>query len=311
MAAPEGIRSNYADLVGSAMLPMLEEICLNEYAQHAALRDKLFKTVSTDTQIWQSSEVDDMPLFSSVSEGADYTMSRTKQGYDKTVSVVKYGLAANFSEELIADSKFGHMSDTVKKMGRSGRESQAVSAANILNNAFGSTTTPDGLALCHTAHTTPSGTVTFRNVLSTASDLSVSSLKTAVTDFRSQFKGDSGIIYDIKPKYLVVPMGLRLDAIQIVQSDLLAGTSNNDINSLKGEGLEVVASPHLTDDDAWFLISDSSENGLRIVNRQPFQVRASKGDYGFINDSVAVKAAYREALAAIHAKGVFGTAGAA
>jgi phage major head subunit gpT-like protein len=310
MATPSAIRTNYADFVGSAMLPMLEETFRAEYNMHQAKREMLAKVESTDSQIWQYSEVHDMPLFSSVAEGADYGLSRTKQGANKTVSVVKYGLAANFSEELIEDSKFSHIADTLKKMARSARESQEVAFFNLLNNGFSSTLTADGLSLYNAAHTTPSGTVTVRNQLVTPSDLSVTSLKTAIKDFRTQFKGDSGIVYDIKPKYLVVPEELRMEAIEIVQSQLLAGTGDNNMNSIASEGLVVVASPHLTDVNSWQLIADTADNGLRIIQRKPLETKSAGSDIGFINDSIFFKARYREAIAAVHAYGVFGTPGA-
>lgn len=310
MAAPDALRSGYADLVGSAMLPMLEETFRSEYNQYAPKREKLGKVVSTDTQIWQYTEMHDMPLFSSVSEGADYGTGRMKQGYDKTLTAVKYGLMANFSEELVEDSKYAHISDTLKKMAKSARESQEVAFMNLLNNGFSGTTVGDGLDLFHATHTTPTGTYTFRNKLSSNSDLSVSSLKTAVKDFRTQFKGDSGIIYDIKPKYLVVPEDLRLEAIEIVKSTLLAGSADNNINSLAQEGLEIIASPHLTDADAWFLSGSPDDNGLRIVVRKGLETKAAGGDVGFLNDSIFFKARYREIVGAVHAYGIFGTPGA-
>jgi phage major head subunit gpT-like protein len=310
MAAPQALRTNYADLVGSAMLPVLEEIFRSEYNMHAPKREQLGKVEKTDTSIWQYTEMHDMPLFSSVSEGSDYSMSRTKQGSDKTLSVVKYGLAASFSEELIEDSKFAHIADTVAKMAKSARESQEVAFMDLLNNGFSGTTTADGQALFASAHTTPTGTYTVRNKLSADSDLSVSSLKTMVSDFKKNFKGDSGIVYDIQPKFLVVPEELRLDAIQIVQSDLLSGTNNNDVNSLKGEGLQVLSSPHLSDADAWFLISAPADNGLRIVQRKPLETKASGPDVGFLNDAIYYKARYREIVAAVHGYGSFGTPGA-
>jgi phage major head subunit gpT-like protein len=310
MAAPDALRSGYADFVGSAMLPVLEETFRSEYNQAAGKREMLAKVVSTDTNIWQYTEMHDMPLFSSVNEGADYGTGRIKQGSDKTITVVKYGLMANFSEELIEDSKYGHIADTLKKMAKSARESQEVSFFDLLNNGFTSTTTADGQYLFDTDHTTPTGTVTVRNKLSSDSDLSVTSLKTMIKDFRTQFKGDSGIIYDIKPKYLVVPEDLRMDAIEIVKSELLSGTADNNVNSIKDEGLIVVASPHLSDADAWFLLSDKADNGLRIVSRKGLETKAAGSDIGFVNDSIYFKARYREAVAAVHHYGAFGTPGA-
>ena len=310
MAAPEAIRSQHGDFVGTAMLPMLEEVFRQELKMHAGKADKLFKTVSTDSNIWQYSEMHDMPLFAAVSEGEDYTFSRAKQGYDKTISVVKYGLAANFSEELVEDSRFEHIADTVRKMAKSAMESKEVSRMNILNNGFSGGALANGQNLFSSSHPTPTGSVTIRNQLSTPADLAASSLKLAVKDFRTQFKGDSGIIYDIRPKYLVVPEDLRLDAIEIVQSELLAGTDQNNMNSLKGEGLEVVASAHLTDADGWFLCADASETGLRSVQRKPLETKVAGADFGFLNDIIAYKARYRETVAAVNPIGVFGTPGA-
>lgn len=311
MAAPSALRANFTDFIGSASLPVLEEIFRSAYNQHPMRRDELFKKVSTSTSIWQYSELHDMPMFSAVSEGEDYSFSRPKQGYDKTVSVVKYGLGFSISEETIDDGKFELVSDTLKKMGKSARESQEQAAMNILNNGFSSVTTADGVALFSDSHTTPTGTITIRNQLATPSDLSESSLRTAVADFRKNFRGDSGIYNEIRAKYLVVPEDLRLEAKAIVGSELKPGGTNNDKNVLSDEGLIVISSPHLTDADGWFLASDKSEHGLRLVERKPLETKAAGPDMGFLNDAMYYKARYREELAAVHCMGMFGTAGAA
>jgi phage major head subunit gpT-like protein len=313
MAAPQALRSGYADLVGSAMLPVLKETFLLEYNTKQYKREMIGKLVTTDTNIYQTSGIGDMPLFSSVAEGADYVAYKTAQQYNKTVSVSKYGMAANFSEELIEDSKFAHIADTLKKMAKSARESQEVSFFNLFNNGFATAGTPtlvaDGLSLFNAAHTWSGSAVTVRNQLAVASDLSVSSLKTAIKDFRTQFKGDSGIIYDIKPKYLLVPEDTRLDAMEIVGSDQLAFSSDNNMNSLKNEGITVIASPYITDNNSFYLVADNSENGLRIITRKGIETKAAGGDVGFVNDSIWFKARYREAVAAEHPMGVFGSPG--
>jgi phage major head subunit gpT-like protein len=310
MAAPQALRSNYSDLFGSSMLPVLEELFRQEFNQHPMKRDLIFKTVSTDNQIWQYTELHDMPLFSSVNEGEDYTFSRPKQGYDKTMSVVKYGLGFSISEEAVADGKFDMIADAIRKMGKSARESQEQAAMDILNNGFSSETTADGVALFSTSHTTPSGSVTIANKPSVDADLSDTSLKTAISEFKKNFKGDSGIIYDIRPKFLIVPEDLRMYAQELVGSELKVDSPNNNLNSIKGEGLIVVSSPHLTDADGWYLAADKSDNGLRIVSRQPLETKAAGADVGFLNDAIYYKARYREKVGAVHPHGLYGTSGA-
>jgi phage major head subunit gpT-like protein len=309
MSAPVFQRSNFSDLFGSTMLPVLEELFKAEIAMHPSRRSELFKIVSSDRDIWQASEIHDMPLMSQVSEGSDYSFQRPKQGASKTFTAVKYGLGFSISEEAVDDGKFDFIADAVRKMARSAMESQEIQAMNVFNNGFGTENAADGQDVFSTGHTLPSG-LTFRNRLSTDADLSVSSLEQALIDFESQMIGDSGIIYNIKPKVLLVSPSFKRYAMELIGSDLKADTNDNNLNSMKQDGLRVVSSPHLTDSDAWFLLADPSETGLRIISRKPIETKAGGADVGFVNDSILYKTRYRESLGVTHAYGIFGTTGA-
>ncbi len=303
------LRNNFSDLYGSSMLPVLEEMFWSEVATHPSRRSQLFKEVSTDRDIWQSSEVHDMPLFESVTEAQDYTFRRPLAGANKTMTINKYGLGFSISEEAVDDGKFDLVSDAIRKLAKSAKETQEIAAMNIFNNGFTSETTADSAYLFSTSHTLPSG-LTFRNKPSSDADLSTSSLEAALIDFETQQIGDSGIIMNIKPKVLLVPPQLKRYAMELIGSELKADTPNNNMNSLSQDGLVVVSSPHLTDPDAWFLLAAPQETGLRIISRKPLETKASGPDVGFINDSIYYKARYRETIGATHAYGVWGTTGA-
>lgn len=305
MDAPQFVRNNYSDLFGTTMLPALEELFRSELEMHPSVRSQIFKMVSTDRDIWQSSELHDMALFEVIPEGTDYSFQRPKQGANKTLTINKYGLGFSISEEAIDDGKFDFIADAVRKMAKSAKESQEISAMDVINNGFSATTVADGLSLFNTAHTLPSG-LTFRNRPSSEVDLAPGSLDAALVDFETQFIGDSGIIYKPKPKVLLVHPSNKRYAMEIIGSDLKADTPNNNMNSLKQDGLRVVSSAHLTDTDAWFLLADPSETGLRIVSRKPIE---TKSEEGFDNDSIRYKSRYREIVGAIHAMGVWGTTG--
>jgi hypothetical protein len=309
MPAPVAIRSQYSDLFGSSMLPVLEEIFRSEYAQHPMQREKLFNVKSTTRDIWQFTEVHDMDLFSQMAEGQEYSFKRPKQGASRTLTIAKYGLGASISEEAVDDGKFDFVADMVRKMGRSGRESQEINAMNVFNNGFSTEVANDGLALFHASHTLPSGG-TFRNKLTVDSDLSGTSLDTMLYDFETQNVGDSGIIEHIMPKILLVNPIQRRYALELIGSSLKADTADNNMNSFANEGLTVVSSPHLTDTDAWFLLADKPDHGLRIINRKSIETKAAGPDLGFTTDSILYKSRYREAIGVAHAKGVFGTPGA-
>lgn len=309
MAAPVILKANYGDLFGSAQLPVLESIFRSELMMHPQRRAELLKVVKTERDIYQTSEMHDMSLYSQVAEGADYNFDSPKQGANKTITPVKFGLGFSISEEAVEDGRFDHIADATKKLAKSGIESQEVNAMNIFNNGFGTETTADGVALFSASHTLPRGG-TVRNLLSTAADLSVTSLEQMLQDFETQFVGDTGIIYKLMPKVLLChPSNKRL-AKELIGSDLKPESADNNMNSFKEEGLRVVSSPHLTDTDAWFLLAAPENHGLYVVSRKPIETKASGGDVGFMNDAMFYKARYREKVAAVHPYGVFGTAGA-
>jgi len=311
MAVPSALRSNYGDLFSSTMLPVLEELFRTAFEQKAMIRDQIFKTVPHDRDIWQYSELHDMPQFSSVSEGSDYTFNRPKAGNSKTITPVKYGLGYSISQEAVDDGKIDLIADAIRKMGESARETQEQSAMDVFNNGFSTQTVADSLALFHATHTTPTGTYTFRNKLAVNSDLSYSSLNTMIQDFGKQFRGDSGIYKSIAPKYLVVPQELKQYAKELVGSDLKADSADNNMNAIKGEGLTVLVSPRLTDANAWFLTADPADTGLRIIARKPLETMSAAPDtVGFLNDAIYYKARYREKVDAVNAYGVFGSPGA-
>src|SRR5688572_6845695 len=301
MSAPVAIRSQYGHLYGSSMLPVLEELFRSEYEQYPSRREALFQVKKTDRDIWQYSELHDLDLFEQMSEGQEYTYKRPLQGASKTLTVLKYGLGVSISEEAIDDGKVDLVADMIRKMGRSAKESKEISAMNIFNNGFAGSLTADGQYLFDTDHTNPSGG-TYRNKLSSNADLSVTSLETMLYDFETQFVGDSGIIEMIRPKYLLVNPSNKRYAMELVNSMGKADTADNNLNSFKDEGLTVMSSPHLTDVDAWFLVSAPVDNGLRIIQRSDVE---TKSEVAFDTDSIRYKSRYREVIGAVHPKGVF------
>ncbi len=303
--APAILRGNFSHQFGASALPALEELFRWELSQHPSRREQLFQIKKTDRDIVQSSEIADLPLFSQMAEAEDYSYNRMRQGASKTSTILKYGLGFSISEEAIDDGKIDLVADGIRKMAKSARESQEIQAMATFNNGFSTVTTADGVALFSTAHTNPSGS-TFRNRMSTDADLSQSSLDSVLSDFDTEFIGDTGIIYTMKPKVLLVHPDSKRYAMELVGSELKPDSADNNLNSLKSDGLQVVASAHLTDADAWFVLADKADTGLRIYSRKGIE---TKSEEVFSNDSMRFKSRYREIVSAEHALGVFGSSG--
>lgn len=303
---PVAIRSQYGDLFGPTMLPVLEELFYSELEMHPSRREQLFKIVGTDRDIWQSTEIHDLDLFKQMSEGEEYTYTRPKQGSHLTLTVVKYGLGFSISEEMIKDGKFDLVADMTRKLAKSARESQEIQAMNVFNNGFSSQLTADGVSIFNSAHPLPSGG-SFRNVLSTPADLSPTMLDQLLSDFETQFVGDSGIIYNLKPKSLLVHPIQKRYARELIGSEGRPDTADNNLNPFLDDGLQVVSSPHLTDQNGVYLLAEPAETGLRIIEREQVQTKSNES---FDTDSVKYKSMYREIIGVTQAYGIFGTPGA-
>lgn len=309
MAGPAFLKQNFGDLYGSAQLPALELLFRHELPMHEGIRGSLANVKSTQRDIWQMTSTHDIDLFSQVSEGEDYTFVTSKQGASKTLSVLKYGLGISISEEAIADGKFDELADLIKKLARSAQESREIAFVNLINNGYSSETTPDGVAAFSASHTLPSGG-TYSNVLAVASDLSESSLQNARYLFSTAFVGDTGIIYKMRPRKILVHPANEAYAEELVGSSLKPDSNDNNLNSLLRHKIEVVSSPHLTDEDGWTLMADKADTGLTIIEREGIVTKAGGPAVGFLNDSVLYKSRYREVMGWLNAYGVIGTQGA-
>lgn len=313
MSAPQILRSQFPDLFTEAALPALEELFLSEFNQHPMIRDLIFKTVQTEQDIWQYSELHDMPLFTETPEGTEYNFGRPKAGYNKTLKPVKYGSGFSISEETVDDGKISYVGDMIRKLARSARESREVTGINVLNNGFSTETTADGVALFSASHTLPSGG-TYDN-LAAAADISDTALRNMRSQFETGWVGDTGIKELIQPKIVLVHSDDRLLASELLDSQLRVNdvsSDNGPTNSMNGmsrEGLMVISSPHITDTNSYFMLAAPEDTGLRVVSRSGLETKAAGPDAGFMTDSILYKARYREKVGAVHPKGIIGSAG--
>ncbi|PZT47235.1 head protein [Helicobacter valdiviensis] len=101
----------------------------------------------------------------------------------------------------------------------------------------------DGKAFFATDHDI--GGVSFSNLGD--KELNAKNLMEARKNMRA-LTNESGRTLNINPNLLVVPLSLEARALEIVNSDLINGTSN----VFKGV-VEVYTSPNLSDQDAWYL----------------------------------------------------------
>lgn len=123
----------------------------------------------------------------------------------------------------------------------------------------------DGLPFFDTAHTLANASGTFSNHVASRT-LTRANLETTLTAMRqTNAVDDNGDRVRIMPTHIIVPPALEYDARRVLQSVLDPGSTDNDINAVRGM-LDIVVNPYLTDDsDAWW-VADLSNSGIRAYD---------------------------------------------
>lgn len=218
-----------------------------------------------------------------------------------------YGLAFSLTKVLVEDGDHIRIGQTYSKhLAQSLIETKETLGANILNRAFnGAFAGGDGVSLVATNH--PIATGTFSNQLSTAANLSQTSLEQLLIQIRNAVD-NNGKRIRLTPKKIVSGPSNVFQAEVLLKSALRAGTANNDVNPVKSMGLLDGGQANLsriTSTTAWWVQTDAPE-GLKLAMRRGLE-KSMEGD--FETDSMRYKATERYAFGWTDPRGVYGTAG--
>jgi hypothetical protein len=218
-----------------------------------------------------------------------------------------YGLAYALTQVLIEDGDHIRIGRIYSEhLAQSIIETKETLCANVLNRGFNSSYTGgDGVSLCNSAHPIVSGT--FSNILTTAANLSQSSVEQMAIQIR-QAVDNTGKKAKLVPEKLIVAPANMFQAEVILKSVLRSSTANNDINpimSTKTFSKGVVTVSRLTSANAWFA-QTNAKRGLQLMMRRKLK-RSMEGD--FETDSVRYKVTERYAPNWTDPRGIYGTPG--
>jgi len=239
------------------------------YAEKATTYSQVFETMTSDKSYEEVVEETGFGLAPQKPEGASVSYDTDAQGYTTRFTNTVYGLGAIITQEAIEDNQYESVAQRkAGKLARSMRQTKENVHANVLNRGFTAAYAGgDGKELFATDHPTLSGTQS--NELAVAADLSEAALEDMLIMIR-QAKDSRGLRIQLEGKKLVIPPALAFEATRIVSSVNQSGTANNDINAMKATGMlpgGVVTWDYLSDDDAFFILTDASE-GLMTFQRR-------------------------------------------
>ena len=219
-----------------------------------------------------------------------------------------YGLAFALTKVLVEDGDHIRIGQVyARHLAQSLIETKETLSANVLNNAFtgGATAGGDGVALNSASHPIVNGT--FSNLLSTAANLSQTSLEQMLIQIR-QAVDNNGKKIRLVPRQLVVAPGNVFQAEVLLKSVLRAGNANNDINPVKSIGLldeGAAVLSRLTNAQAWWVQTDAPE-GMKLLMRRKLE-KTMEGD--FETDSMRYKATERYDVGFTDPRAMYGTPG--
>ena len=238
----------------------------------------LFEVKGTDKATWEMAVNYGLGNALEVGEGDDFTFDEGGEAGRLTARIIKVGLGFEVTEEAKEDNVYMDVgAEFAKDLVRSLKETKAIFAARIFNEAFSGTTGYDGKTLLATDHPLGrQGAGTFANKPTVAAQLA----ETALDDIRVMVrtcKTEEGRYANLKPQQLILHPALGSVASRLLMSSLRPGTNANDVNWIKEMGMfpkGVHELTHLSDTAAWFVKTDA-RNGLIHVNRRGVVTRHS------------------------------------
>lgn len=193
-------------------------------------------------------------------------------GLERTYTHKEFAQGFIVERKFVDDEQYNVINKMPADLARAGRYKVEIDAATLFNNAFskdiggtGVSAIYDGVALIDDAHpllktdaaapglksdgTALAAGKTSNKIVGALSD---TTLKAAILKMRQQCD-EAGKLIQMKADTLVVPPSLEFLAHELINSTLKSGTTDNDVNTIKG-ALKVVVLDFLTDSDAWFVM---------------------------------------------------------
>lgn len=287
------------------LIPGLNALFGLEYARYDNEHEALYDTESSDRSFEEDVKLVGLGAAPVKAEGSAIQYDSGQESYTARYVHETVALGFAITEEAIEDNQYTQVASRYTKgLARAMAHTKQVKAAYIYNNAYTSANfSVAGAALC--ASRTTYGGYTNENKLSTAADLSESSLEQAAIDIAG-FVDERGLLIAARPMKLLIPVNLMFVATRILESNQRVETADNDINALRNNGTipgGYFVNHYFTNTSNWFIKTDIP-NGMRHYVRVGMQT-GMDGD--FDTGNVRYKARERYSFGCSDYMGIFGS----
>lgn len=216
------------------------------------------------------------PTTKVVPQNSEYPERKLSDKDTVTIYNFKYGDIISVTEEMIMFNKFAEFKRLASEQGTMIAQGLETNLASVIENTSNTTTCTGGTLLLNRAN-----------------------LETAITNYRKQTTTDPdgntvklGLVADT----LLVPPDLEMTARRLLNSQLIPGSADNDINVLKSS-LDIVVGDFLTSTSIWYVLKRKWVNGLtlqKVIGPPPDlsvqDINATQSDNRFRYDRISYKA---------------------
>ena len=285
--------------------PGLREVYDDAFQEEPLTYPRIFNMLTSSKQDETDTGFTGFKLHTVKTENASLEYDDPIQMYDVTYVHDEYSLGFKVSEVLWEDDQYNVIKRKASQLGRSARRTQETSAVGVFNNSFVSTVLGgDAQELTSTVHPRSDAGTAQSNASATGITLTESNVETGRIAARQQLD-DRGLIIQVMPDLLVVPVDLEKIAEIIVGSSSRPGTADNDLNFYRNK-FQVVAWEYITTNNTmWFLV-DKSQHKLNWFWRIRNQF---KNDSAFDSGALLFKSRMRYSVGFSDWRGVWGSLG--
>lgn len=235
------------------------------------------------------------PSLRRVREGAEYKYVTTGDK-GETIALATYGEIFSITRQAIINDDLNQLTDVPMKMGRAAKGTVGDLVYAVLTT---NTKLSDGKTLFHADH---------KN-LSTGA-ISVSAIDAARQLMRLQKEGDRAL--NIRPAYMLVPVGLETLASQTIKSASVKGADINAgiINPVQNFA-EVIAEARLdtADAKAWYLTAAQGTDTIEVAYLNGVDTPYIDQQEGFTTDGIATKVRIDAGVAPLDYRGLVKSSG--
>ena len=300
------------------LLPGLNALFGLEYKQYEDETSEIYETESSDRAFEEEVQLSGFGQAPVKSEGSAIAYDTAQEAFTARYNHETIAMGFAVTEEAIEDNLYDSLSARyTKALARGMAYTKQVKAVFPLNNGFTNayqsgdgrnlfTNVSDGVT-GGAGHTRVDGG-TNSNRPAVDSDMNETSLEQAVIDIAA-FRDQRGLLIAARPRKLIIAPNNQFVATRVLESQLRAGTADNDVNAMRTNGSipEGWRINHFTTDtDAWFIITDVPD-GMKHFTRTGL---TTSMDGDFDTGNVRYKARERYSYGVSDPLGIYGSPGA-